>query len=159
MDLVSIIIGAVFLAIGIIPFVISSNRRSKNEKKMLNSLKEMAKQQNCNISQHESCGDFIIGICLDKNFVFFSKQKNEVIVSQSVDLSEVLTCQSTRLTRTVEKNKEINEIIEHLELAFAPKNKSNEVIRLELYDEQINQQLSGELQMVEKWSKLITARL
>ncbi len=159
MDLGSAIVGTIILAICIFPFVILHYRRVRKEKKMLQSLREVARQYSCNISQHEFCGDFALGVDERRGFVFFSKQKEGQIISQFVDLSEVQTCQAVRMTRPEKHNGENGVITERVELGFLPKSKDRQETRFELYEEELNKQLSGELQFVEKWSSQIGDQL
>jgi hypothetical protein len=160
MDTGSVIVGAIIIAICIIPFVIMYYKRVIKENKMLQSLREVAqKQHNCKISQHEFCGDFVLGIDEDRDFVFFFKKKKEETISQCVDLADVRACQAIIKTGTVKTNKESVVITERVELGFMPANKSKTETRFELYGEETNMQLSEELQFVEKWSKQINERL
>lgn len=154
MDLGSTIVGTIILVICIVPFVIMHYNSVKKENKMLQSLNEIAQQHNCNISQHEFCGDFVIGLDENKNFVFFFKQKKEKAISQFVDLSEIQTCKAVKSTRTIKSKDGDVRIPERVVLSYIPTNKGKAETRFELYDEE-NVQLIGELQLVDKWSKQI----
>lgn len=159
MDWGTAIVGLISILICIIPFVIMHYNRVKKENKMLLSLKENAQQHNCNISQHEFCGDFVLGIDESRNLVFFFKQKKEEAISQFVDLAEIQTCQVVKKTRNVKNDVGNLSIIERVEFSFTPTNKNKGETRFELYDEKTNMQLSGELQFVDKWTKQINNRL
>lgn len=159
MDWGTAVIGIVTMALCTLPFVIDYRNRKKREKLLLLSLKNTAQQQNCNISQYESCGDFTLGLDEYKSFVFFIKQKKEGAISQYADLSEFHTCQVAKNTRTL-KNKEGNvTITERVELCFVPKNKNTRETRFELYNAEINKQPSGEVPFADKWSNQINTRL
>jgi hypothetical protein len=155
MDSGSAIIGAILLAIFIVPLVIMHYNRVKKENKKVQFLNEIALQHNSKISQHEFCGDFVIGLDETRYFVFFLKEKKEDVFSQFVDLSGIQTCHVVKKTRTMESKKEHVVITEGVELSFLPANKSKGETRFELYDEELNMQLSGELQLADKWSKQI----
>lgn len=146
------IVGLIMILICIVPFVIMYYNRKKKENKMLQSLNEIAKPHNCKINQHEFCGDYVMGIDESRNFVFFFKQKKEEAVSQFVDLAEIQSCQVVKKAISTYS-------IQKLELAFLPTNKSKTETKFELYDEEINTQLSGELQFIDKWAKQINDRL
>ena len=62
MDLGSVIIGAVLLAICAVPFLLMGQKRKKRDRQTLQLLFNRANQEKCTISQHEICGDFVIGI-------------------------------------------------------------------------------------------------
>ena len=159
MDWGTAIIGIVTMALCTLPFVIDYRNRNKREKLLLLSLKNTAQQQNCQISQYESCGDFSIGLDEHKNFVFFIKQMKESAISQYADLSEFHACQAAKKTRTLKKKEGNVSITERVELCFIPKNKNKRETRFELYDEEKNKQPSGEVPFVDKWSNQINARL
>ncbi|MBX2928524.1 MAG: hypothetical protein KF852_11860 [Saprospiraceae bacterium] len=159
MDWGTAIVGLISILICIVPFVIMYYNRIKKENKMLQSLNEIAQQHNCKIGQHEFCGDFILGIDENRNFVFFFKQKKEEAISQFVDLSEIQTCQAVKKTRNVKNDIGSLGFIERVELRFTPTNKNKGETKFELYDEETNMQLSGELQFVDKWTKQINDRL
>ena|SRR5690606_438004 len=159
MDLGTALIGAIFLAICMVPFIIMYYHRVKKENKIVQSLKNIAQQQNCNIDKYELCGDFALGVDENRGFVFFFKQKNDEAIHQFVNLSETQTCHIVKKTRNPKANNVNTLVIEQLELGFTPIKKNMEETRFELYNEEINTQLSGELQLAEKWAKEITERL
>lgn len=159
MDWGTAIVGLISVLICIGPFVIMYFKRIRKENKMLQSLTEIARQQNCKISKHEYCGDFFIGADESSNFVFFFKQKKEEAISQFVDLSEIQTCKIVKKTRNVKVGMEDLSIIERVELVFIPKNPNQGEEMFELYDSEKNGQLSGELQCVDKWAKEISDQL
>ncbi len=159
MDLETAIVGLISILICIIPFAIMHYNSVKKENKILKSLKENAQKQNCNISQYEFCGDYVMGIDESRNFVFFFKQKKEKAISQFVDLAEIQTCQVVKKTRSVKNDIGSLDVVERVELSFTPTNKNNAETRFELYDDEVNMQLSGELQFVDKWTKQINDRL
>lgn len=159
MDLGTAIVGLILILLFIVPFIIMHNNRVKKEYKMLHRLEENAQQHHCNISQHEFCGDFVLGIDESRNLVFFFKQKKEEAISQFVDLAEIKTCQVVKKTRDIKNDIGNLSIIERVELSFTPTNKNKGETSFELYDEETNTQLSGELQFVDKWTKQINDRL
>lgn len=159
MDLGSSIIGALAVAMCTVPFVIMYFRRINNQKKKVQTLKEMAQEHNCTLGEHEFCGDFLFGMDDNKNFVFFLKQKQEQIIAQFIDLSGVQACQAVKKTRFEQIEQEKVEFMDRVEMLFLPKEKSKTETRFELYDDHVNPQLDGELQFVDKWSKQINERL
>lgn len=158
MDLGSTIIGAILIAIFVVPVILMNRNNKKREKKTLQLLINIANEQNCKISKYEICSDFIIGIDESENFIFFFKQKKEVAISQYVDLSEIKICKVLKSTRTIRSKNGNVEITEKVKLSFIPKNKDKAETSFEMYDDE-NTQLSVELQLVDKWSRLINDRL
>jgi hypothetical protein len=159
MDWGTALIGLLSILICIAPFVILYYKRLKNENKMLQSLNAIAQLHKCKISEHEFCGDFVLGIDENKKFVYFFKQKREEAISLFVDLSEIQTCQFSKKTRNIKNNAENLVITEQIELCFLTKEKSKSQTSFELYNDEINMQLSGELPFADKWSNKINEYL
>lgn len=159
MDLGSTIIGAIIIAICIVPFIIMSQNRKKRERKTLQLLINIANQQNCIISKHEICGDFIIGIDETKNFVFFFKQLKDKVVEQYINLAEIQSCKVKNTARTVIIKNYNHNVIDKLELNFIPFDKNKKETTLEFFNTENSLQIVGEFQSVEKWSKLINDSL
>ncbi len=158
MDLGNIILGAIILAICIGPLVIMYYKSVNANNKMLQSLKDIAQEHNCNISKHEFCNNFAIGLDEDNNYAFFSKQKEEEPISQFVDLSEIQDCKPIKRTSFTKIKDENITFFEKIELKFVPKNKNKAEITFELYTPE-NRQLNGELQLVDRWSEHINEHL
>lgn len=158
MDLGSIIIGAILIAVCTVPLVIMNRNGKKRERQALKSLTNIANQQNCSISKYEACGDFVIGMDEIKNFVFFYKQKNEETISHCVDLSEIHICRAVKTRRTVKSKGGSEDIIERIKLSLIPKNKEKAEVKFELYGDE-DTQLNGELQLVDRWAKQINEHL
>jgi hypothetical protein len=159
MDLGNAILWASILAICIAPFVIIHYNNTKRKNSMLQSLNEIAQQHKCSISKHEFCGDFVLGLDEDKNFVFFLKKSKTELISQFVDLAVIQACHAVKKTRTIKKQHETLVITERVELCFVPANKAKHEVRFELFDEDTNIQLTGELQFVDDWSIQLNNRL
>lgn len=159
MDLGSSIIGAIAVAMCTVPFVIMYFKRRNKQDKKLQMLKQLAQEQSCTISQFEFCGDFLIGMDVNRNFVFFLKQKKEETITRFIDLSDVEVCQAVKKTRIIDVNEKKETLIDRVELQFLPRAKNNMEISLELYDDHVNNQLDGEIQFGDKWSKQINDTL
>lgn len=159
MDFVSATIGVILLAICILPFILMSRGRSVKEKQMLQSLRGIAKQHNCQINQHEFCGDFVIGMDETKKFVFFTKLAKEKVIEQFIDLNCIMNCKIINSSRLISNKLEKQRIIDKLELSFAPIVRNKPEVVFEFYNSDINVQLHGELQSIEKWLKLINEKL
>jgi hypothetical protein len=160
MDLGTIVITLVFIAIVTVPFVLTGYSKKRKKKNLFHRLTEMAENEGCAITQHEFCGDFLIGLdeVADRLF-FFKKSENHEIV-QSVNLMEYKSCRLVNSNRTVGDKKTSYSVIDKLELCFYPNDKSKPDILVELYnDEYDSLTLTGELQLAEKWEKLLNERM
>lgn len=159
MDLESAIYGAIVIAIIIILLLILSQSSKKRKKEKLQSLINLANKHNCKISQHEICGNYVIGIDEIKNTIFFYKQINNKVVEQFIDLAAIKKCKVINISRTI-SNKDSNiNIVDKLELSFIPIVKNKTEIILEFFNTDYSPQLCGELQSIEKWAKTINDRL
>jgi hypothetical protein len=132
--------------------------RKKKAKLLIGSLQKIAKQHGCSVDEYDTCGQTALGLDERKNAVFLFNQKGEQVTTHFVDLSEVKTCQSVKATRTV-KGPPTNVIMERVELAFQPKDKSKAETRFELYREGLSPYLNGEVQFADKWARQINERL
>jgi hypothetical protein len=150
-----IIFGAILTVLGILIFVFSYKSRKKRENKKLQSITDIANQNNCKISLFELCGDFIIGLDETNRFVFFSKKMKDDEISRYINLAEVKNCKISNAVRTVGNNGSSTTVIDRLSLQFVPKSKDKSDIELEFFNADENTQLSGELQVVEKWNKIV----
>jgi len=159
MNLGSIIIGATLIAIVVVPIVLMEVKRKKREHKKLKSLLNIANQQDCIISKHEVCADFIIGIDESNKKVFFVKQQKEEALTLSVDLNETQSCKVINTNRTFKSKEGSQKVIDRLELSFIPTNKNKSETKMEFFNADLRGQLNGELQCIEKWSKLVNALL
>ena len=158
MDLGNIILGTIILTICIGPLVLLYFKSVNTNTKMLQSLKEIAQQHNCSISKHEFCNNFAIGLDENNNYAFFFKQIEKDSISQFVNLSEFKDCKAVKRTSFTKVKDENITFFEKIELKFIPKNKSQAETTFELYTPE-NRQLSGELQLVDKWSTQINEHL
>ena len=158
MDLGNIILGTIILTICIGPLVLLYFKSVNTNTKMLQSLKEIAQQHNCSISKHEFCNNFAIGLDENNNYAFFFKQIEKDSISQFVNLSEIKDCKAVKRTSFTKVKDENITFFEKIELKFIPKNKSQAETTFELYTPE-NRQLSGELQLVDKWSTQINEQL
>lgn len=158
MDLGNIILGTIILTICIGPLVLLYFKSVNANRKMLQSLKEIAQQYNCNISKHEFCNNFVIGLDENNKYAFFFKQKEDESISQFVNLSEIQDCRAVKRTSYTKVKDENISFFEKIELKFIPKNKSQAETTFELYTPE-NRQLNGELQLVDRWSTQISEHL
>lgn len=162
MDSATFIIGAISIAIFILPFAVTRMNRKKQEKQLLQSLSNLAKQHNCKITQHEFCSDFVIGLDENANSLFFFKrhrQNGNKETAHHINLSEFQNCNIINKNRVVKSNGSDSKVIDRLELSFTPVAKNQPAFLLELYNSEESFQLVGELQLIEKWSKLINEKI
>ena len=155
MDSGTIIIGAISIAICILPFVVLRSNRKKIEKKRLQSLEDIAAQHNCTITQHEFCGEFVIGLDEANNFVFFFRKTKDNEIARYINLAGIQKCKVINTSRNYSNQGGEYKAVDRLELSFVPVAKNEPDLLLEIYNAEESMQLVGELQLVEKWAKRI----
>ena len=159
MDFKLAILGAILIAICVIPVILIIRSSKKVERNLLQSLKRIAKQNNSHINLYDICGDAIIGIDENKNQIFFYKKTNETSNENVIELSKFQSCNISKTNRTLKKNSGNLTEIEKLELNFVPKSDDVNKISLEFFNVYESNQLSNEIQLIEKWSNLINNKL
>lgn len=159
MEIGNAIVGVISIGICTVPFGVMYYKRVKNERHMMQQIKKLSQEKECTIQQHEFCGDFIIGTDLEKNFVFFHKQKKEETFTEWVDLSKVQSCEVLKTIRTIENAGESVDVTERIELVFWSKDKNGPNTTLELFDENVNLRLTGELQFADRYAKTVNNEL
>lgn len=159
MDSGSLLIGAIMLALCVVPILFIGRSRKKHKKKLLNSLLSFAESQNCNITQHELCGKISLGLAEDPNYFFFVKHSKEKVTKQYVNLTEIQNCKVINTSTAVGSKAEKIKVLDKLEMSFVPHDKSKQGIIIQFFDVEEDVQLTGELQLIEKWSKLINHKL
>lgn len=155
----TVIIGILFLALFALPFVIDQRSRAARKKRVLRSLQELAEQQGCRIDQHELCGDLALGLDEGKNAIFYYRQEKEGHSSHSAHLAEMRSCKLVNATRNNKHGGGTAALTERVQLSLLPKDQSKAELRLELFDAGSGLQLNGELQVAERWSKVIQDRI
>lgn len=156
MELSSAIIGIVLLLISCIPFVIMIKNKSKKNKQFVQSLTNLAAEQNSTIHDYEICNNFIIGIDTEKNSLFFFKKTEKEEAKQTINLNTFQACNLIKQTRTVGDKKDNYTVIDRLALSFIPTPTNGSENEIEFYNSDKTIQLSGEFQAAEKWSTIIT---
>ena len=159
MDSGTLIVGAIMIVICILPFILINNSIKKQKKQLLQSLSGLATQQNCKITQHELGSNLAIGMDENADFLFFFRRVKDKEIVQHIDLKDIQNCKVLNTSRTVRNSKENYQVTDKLELCVTPKAKSRPDILLEFYNSDENSQLDGELQLIEKWTKIINDKV
>ena len=156
MDIRTAITGIIIILICIIPFVIMRIKRRKREKQLLKEFFTAAERNNCKISQHESWNNSLIGIDETANVIFFTKKLKENDISLQINIDEIQKCRVINSNRTVSNANGNFKVVDKLELAFSFHDKIKGEIIIEFYNADYDSLIfSDELQLVEKWCKII----
>lgn len=160
MDKGTIVVTIVFIAIVTIPVILSGYAKQRKKKLLLHKINELADQKDCFITSHEFCSNFVIGFDEMAGFLFFYKKNENREISHSISIREFRNCRVLSSTREVSGNKDHSVIINKLELCFYPLVKTRQEEIIEFYNNEYDSlSLSGELQLIEKWEKMINERL
>lgn len=159
MDLGTLIIAAVLVAICAVPFMIMGRNKKKREKQLLQLLFDTASKENCKLTQSEFLNDIAIGLDGINNKLFFFKKIDAIEVEQHVSLSEIKNCGLLNSNRPLDTKKNKDIIIEKIGLTFTPIDKNKTNIVFEFFNSEETMLLSGELQLAQKWAKIINEKL
>ena len=145
-------IGLASVALCAMPFVVTSRSRKTKEKQMMTSLNDVASKHNCKITEHEIFGHYAIGVDAQKKFVFFISKNGDVLNQQYADLSTIKTSEIANIGKSYSRKEKITERL-LLKLFSKKANEPDTVFKF--YNAEVNYQLSGEFQSIEKWNKVI----
>ncbi|KUO68894.1 MAG: hypothetical protein APF83_02090 [Lutibacter sp. BRH_c52] len=159
MNLGTAIVGAIFIAIFMLPFIFMLIGRKKKEKQLRQSILAIANNHNCKISQQEISDEFAIGLDETLNQLFFSKKTTGKEIAQHVNLAEIKSCNVIKTEHSTGNKQDSAKLIDKLDLRFSFLDRKNPDISLVFYDSEENFGMDGEIQMIEKWSKIVNDRL
>jgi hypothetical protein len=155
MDLETTIIGIAVIFICIIPFVVMNRSTKKRERQLLQSIFKLAQKSDCTVSLFDHWNKSAIGVDESIKVIFFTKATDNHEMLAKVNLSEIQKCRVINVTRTVNNNG--FHYIEKLELTLTYHDKNKAESILEFYNANSDSlSLNGELQLIEKWQKIIS---
>ncbi len=158
-DMGTAITGIVFLALFALPFVLDRRSRDNKKKRALLSLQQLAEQHQCRIDHHELSGAVALGLDERKNAIFYLRQEKEGHSSQYAHLAEMRSCNLVNSMRSTKQGGAVIAPTDRVQLNLQPRDSSKAEVQLEIFDAGSGLQLNGELQVAERWSKLIHERL
>ena len=159
MDLQSIIIGVIVITLCFFPYVYMTKKGKKRDQQFFQLLLNKAKHLNCNITTHEVLGEIIIGLDDDKKELFFIKRTKTYERLQHLNLNELKSIKLNNLSITVGPKESNQKVIDKLQLVFTPIDSTKKDIIFEFYNSDETLVLNGELQLIEKWAKLLNEKL
>ena len=159
MNLGTAITGAIFIAVFMLPFIFMLNGRKKKEKQLLQSILSIANNYNCKISKHEVFDELAIGLDESSNQLLFYKKINENEIIQHINLAEIKSCKIINSGAIVNNKEGSYKSTEKLDLHFSFLDAKKPDILMEFFNAEENLELSGEIQLIEKWSKIVNDRL
>jgi ABC-type glycerol-3-phosphate transport system permease component len=154
-----IMIGMVLL-IFVIPTIWIYLISIKNEKLFKKKLFNFAETSNCKISELDFWKKSVIGIDKTLHRLFYIKTVNSEEYKKEIDLTEIQKCRVLNASRSM-NNKDGNyTTVDKLELIFTYRDKTRPELALEFYNAiHDSLSLSGEVQLIEKWSLIVNSEL
>lgn len=153
------IIGIIISICCALPFVLTGRDRKKNEQKLLQSFFQLAEKCHCKVSQYELWLFSALGFDDKFNTLFFYRKTHENETALTINLSEIDHCKPIITSTTLKSKEHTYKEIEKLEIAISYKTKGKSDSILEFYNAELNPQLNGEFQLIEKWVKLINSAI
>lgn len=160
MELGTAITAGIMMLICAIPFILIYRSRKKKEKKLLSLISQVAEKSNSTISTFETWQNSIIGLDDQKNLLFYGRMNNnEVNIQREIDLNKIKNCVLNTNYRIVSSNETNQKFIDKIELCLGLDDSKKSTYKLTFFDSDDNFQLSGEVQLSQKWERLISNQL
>jgi len=154
------IVGIILLLAIVLPIIFLVSKKSKNGKQFSSELFDFASKNNGTISEHELWNNTALGLDKETHQLYFIKNAANNKIKHKINLLEIQKCRIVNTSRNIKYKGENHKVIDRLELAFTSRDKSKPEILLEFYNTDYDSAtLSGELQLIEKWFKIIDGQL
>jgi len=155
MNTVSTLVGLLFILICILPFIFMGRKRRKREKLMLNTAENFAVENNLRVSFKELVRDFVLALDNSKKALIYCKITPLKAEKFYVNLNEIKNCKVVNISRWVEGKGASAKVTDQLFLSLVPLDKNSKEVKIEYFNADVNVQLCGELQSIEKWAEII----
>jgi hypothetical protein len=156
MDLNTLIIGLVCLALVIVPLIYFQNIQSKKSLKLYTDFLSTAENQKLDITLTDFWDPFYaIGIDTNNLKLLYIKKHEGIDQQTIVDLTQVSRCSVNKMSRDTDGSK----VIDKIELVFSSSDPRYSVKVLEFYSREENLILGHELKICERWCTTINASL
>ncbi|RED92221.1 hypothetical protein [Marinoscillum furvescens] len=155
MDIGTIVIGLITVALCIIPFFLMRKSKQLNEQNLINGLQALADSYHCELAAKEVSMDFVIGISASNNYVFYYKYRNGKMQEEAIPLDAIDRCEVMTRRRTIKAGKKRETVYEKLELAFIPQHAQTPPTRVTFFDADEQIQPNGQLKLIRDWEARI----
>jgi hypothetical protein len=130
-------------------------KKSKKTKFLFKKLQAFGTSKDLNFSEYETWGKKAIGIDKKSQCVLFLNETEQGDVLEQIDLQKVRVCEVNKVSTTFENYTGINNI--DLRIIFKESKTSHLLLTFYTVKDQL--QLCDELQLAEKWAKIINSSL
>jgi len=159
MELSSTIIGIVCTILFFVPIYLLSRSGASKRKQRLSVLMAFSEKSGLRLSAKEAWNDCAIGIDAASKQVVYVKNAQDDQREVLIDLKDIARCSINNVSREVKSSGGTQRIIEQIELQFFHKKVEMKPVSIQFYDGKKQMQLSGELQLAEKWAALVNQAL
>lgn len=155
-----IVMLAMIAFIFVVPSVWMHINKLKNEKQFRNMLFSLAVASNCTISEFDFWKNSAIGIDKAMHRLFYIRIAKSEELKKEINLSEIQKCRIINASRSMSVKNGNYTAIDRIELIFTYRDKNKPELGLEFYNSiHDSLTLTGEVQLVEKWAKIVEANL
>lgn len=156
MDISTTIIGLILLALFVLPVFYAVKKGSASNKEILANFRAEAAKHGMNVTSHEQWNNRVIGLDQSNHKLLYSKTNEKHPKMILVDLTKVKKCETSEVNRQKKSaNGGMEKVIDSIHLAFTFHDPKQAEVKLEIFDASNDLSLDGEVQLTEKWAKLL----
>jgi hypothetical protein len=159
MDLGSILTGVIAIGLCILPFILFAMNKNKSKAILLDSLSKVADEQKYKISKHELGSEFALGLDENSNHLFFYKKIKDKETKSIVNLNNISDVSVIKTNKTLGSNGSSQQVIDSLALQFSSSDLKNPKTQIEFYNMKDSMQISGELDIMNRWHEMLMSRI
>lgn len=151
--------GVALLALFALPFILIGRASKKNKKQLIDKLTKLAEKHSSIIKESDHCNDFAIGIDNKEKALFYVKAGNDGEKLQVIKLRDYKATRIVNQSKTLSDNGSKTTVTAKLALALVPVNKDKAEIQLDFYNIEDKNQITSELELLNKWNELVNLEL
>lgn len=151
--------GVALLALFALPFILIGRASKKNKKQLIDKLTKLAEKHSSVIKESDHCNDFAIGIDNKEKALFYVKAGNDGEKLQVIKLRDYKATRIVNQSKTLSDNGSKTTVTAKLALALVPVNKDKAEIQLDFYNSEDKNQITSELELLNKWNELVNLEL
>lgn len=155
MEMKTLIMVSITVLVVMIPFVFVYIKNQRKNNKTRSVLLKYANVYNSKIDESDTLHNIAIGIDYTQNRLFFVKHFKNQESEQIINLNDVKSVRLVNEKRSVKTGKSSTLVVEKIEILLTNNNPNEKDYILELYNEDINMVLSGEVQLADKWLAIL----
>lgn len=154
METGTIIISTILIVICILPFILISRSTRKKEKQLKKLLESSVSKNNGKLTDYVINNNFALGLDSNAKQIYYYKKTQETEYFQKVNLNEIKSCEVKKNTKRIKEGKSNYELIQRVSLMFT--NAEGTIVeQFELYDDDGNSQLNGEIALADNWKQKV----